>query len=89
MTNQELFRVIREETYIPKEVTDILLELDVTASVTSQASLDELLNTLYQRLEDEDIDIEVIGDKVTQAEFKDWVYENYDEYSADMFFEDI
>lgn len=89
MTNQELFRIVREETYIPKEVTDILLELDVTASVTSQASLDELLSTLYQRLEDEDIDIEVIGDKVTQAEFKDWVYENYDEYSADMFFEDI
>ncbi|MCR5054897.1 MAG: hypothetical protein K6A69_08650 [Lachnospiraceae bacterium] len=89
MTNQELFRIVREETYIPKEVTDILLELDVTTSVTSQASLDELLNTLYQRLEDEDIDIEVIGDKVTQAEFKDWVYENYDEYSADMFFEDI
>ena len=88
MTNQELFRVISEENVISKEVIDIILELDSTASVTTQASLEELLSTLYHRLEEEDISIDDIGDHVTQEEFKSWVEDNFDDYSVKLFEED-
>lgn len=88
MTNNELFKTVETSKEITKEVTDILLELDTTASVTTQASLNELLTTLYERLDDEDINIEVIGDKVTKEQFKNWVEENFDDYSTDMFEED-
>ena len=88
MTNQELFRIMEEEDFISKEVIDILLELDSTASVTTQASLEELLGTLYHRLEEEDISIEDIGDHVTQEEFRDWVEDNFDDYSVKLFEEE-
>ena len=88
MTNQELFRVISEENVITKEVIDILLELDSTASVTTQASLEELLSILYHRLEEEDISIDDIGDHVTCEEFKAWVEDNFDDYSVKLFEED-
>ena len=103
MTNQELFRIVSEENVISKEVIDILLELDSTASVTTQASLEELLSALYNRLDEEDISIDDIdamsrkipqisdldiGDHVTKEEFKAWVDDNFDDYSAKIFDEE-
>lgn len=88
MTNQELFRIVSEENVISKEVIDILLELDSTASVTTQASLEELLSALYNRLDEEDISIDDIGDHVTKEEFKAWIDDNFDDYSAKLFDEE-
>lgn len=88
MTNHELFETVEKSNVISKEVTDILLELDTTASVTTQASLEELLSTLYKRLSDEDISIEVIGDHVTKEQFVSWVDDNYDDYSRKLFEEE-
>ena len=85
MTNQELFRIVSEETEITRDVVDTLLELDSTASVTTQASLEELLKTLYDRLDEEDICIEDIGDSITKEEFKAWVEDNFDDYSVKLF----
>ena len=85
MTNQELFRIVSEETEITRDVVDTLLELDSTASVTTQASLEELLKTLYDRLDEEDICIEDIGDSITKEEFKTWVEDNFDDYSVKLF----
>lgn len=88
MTNNELFSVIETSDFISKEVTDILLELDVTESVTTQASLEELLTKLYHRLSSESVEIEVIGKDVTQEQFSAWVDENLDSYSQKLFHED-
>ena len=89
MTNNELFHVIETSDFISKEVTDILLELDVTASVTTQASLEELLEKLYHRLETESIEIEIIGKEVSQERFAEWVDDNFDSYSQKLFHEDM
>ncbi len=89
MTNQELFRIVSEENVISREVVDILLELDSTASVTTQASLEELLKILYDRLEEEDISIDDIGDHVTKEEFQAWVEDNFDDYSVKLFDEEV
>ena len=89
MTNNELFSTIETSDFISKEVTDILLELDVTNSVTTQASLDELLTKLYHRLADENIEIEILGKNVSQEDFAKWVDENFDAYSQKLFREDM
>ncbi len=89
MTNNELFSTIETSDLISKEVTDILLELDVTNSVTTQASLEELLKKLYHRLADENIEIEIIGKNVSQEDFAKWVDENFDAYSQKLFHEDM
>ena len=89
MTNQKLFETMEKSTEIKKEVTDILLELDGTASVTTQASLEELVGTLYRRLKDEEITIEALGGPATQEQFKAWIEENFDDYSVKLFEQDL
>ena len=74
---------------ITKDVLDVFKEFDVTSSVTTQASLNNLLVDLYKRLPKEDITIEGIGERVTPDEFRRWVDENLDEYSRNMFFDSI
>ena len=89
MTNQELYETVEKSTTITTEVTDIFLELDSTASMATQASLDELLETLYRRLKEEKIVIEAIGEEpATQEQLKAWVEDNFDDYSIKLFEED-
>ena len=89
MTNQELYETVEKSTTITTEVTDIFLELDSTASMATQASLDELLETLYKRLKEEKIVIEAIGEEpATQEQLKAWVEDNFDDYSIKLFEED-
>lgn len=87
MTNEELYRVADEENRITKEVTDILTELDTTASSTTQAELNELLIAIYRRLDQEEIVIDVIDEAapVSKEQFAKWVKDSFDSYSADMF----
>ena len=89
MTNQELYETVEKSTTITTEVTDIFLELDSTASMATQASLDELLETLYRRLKEEKIVIEAIGEEpATQEQLKAWVEDNFDDYSIKLFEEE-
>lgn len=87
MTNEELYRVADEEKKITKEVTDILMELDTTASGTTQAELNELLIAIYRRIDKEEITVDVIDQvhPVTKEQFAQWVRNSFDSYSADMF----
>ena len=87
-TMKELYEEL-EKTTISKDALEIFKELDGTTSVTTQASLNNMLLDLYKRLSKEDITIETIGERVTKDEFKRWVDENLDTYSRDMFFNAI
>ena len=91
MTNEELYRVADEEKKITKEVTDILSELDTTASSTTQAELNELLIAIYRRIDREGIIVDVIDEvhPVSKEQFAQWVKDNFDSYSADMFGESV
>lgn len=87
MTNEELYKAVEGEKKITREVTDILSELDVTASITTQAELNKLLVALYNRLDQEEITIEELDpvNPATKEQFVSWVKEHFDSYSADMF----
>lgn len=91
MTNEELYRAADEEKKITKEVTDILTELDTTASGTTQAELNELLIAIYRRIDKEDIIVDVIDEAhpVSKEQFAQWVKSSFDSYSADMFEESV
>ena len=84
----ELYKELESNT-ISKEVLDIFKELDTTASLTTQASLNEMLVGLYNRIKKEDISIDTIGDRVTPDEVRRWIKENITEYSKELFFESI
>lgn len=91
MTNTELYQAVEEGKTITKEITDIMLELDTTASVTTQAELNKLLTGLYGRLAEEEIIIEAIDAEkpATQDQLAAWVETTIDPYSAKMFKESI
>ena len=88
-TPTELYGVLDNSTRFEKSVTDVLLELDNTTSVTTQASLNEMLVGIYRRLENQNIIIDVIGDSVSPIDFKNWVNENFDDYTVKLFNEEV
>ena len=87
MTNEELYKMANSGKRITKECTDIFLELDRTASVATQAELNELLTGIYSRIDKEKIVVEVIDEQnpVNKEQFAVWVNDNFDAYSAKMF----
>ena len=90
ITNEKLYHAVEREAVITKEMTDIFLELDVTASVTTQAELNNLLIKLYQRLKEQDIVVELFGDGPCEPQvLKNWVCENMDNYTVGLFLEGI
>ena len=91
MTNEELYKMANEGGRITKECTDIMRELDSTASVATQAELNELLTGVYERLAEEAVIVEEIDSEnaVSKEQFAAWVKENFDSYSAKMFGESV
>ena len=91
MTNSELYNIVDNETIIPKSVTDTFIEMDTTSSMTTQAELNKLLVTLYNRLLTETIMIEDIDETkfTTRNKFKHWIDNNINTYSRDLFYESI
>ena len=90
MDVKELNDIVEHSDVIKKEVTDIFLEMDTTDSMATQVSLNNLLLTLYDRLEDERIMIEAIGSpSTTQEQFEGWIENNLDDYSTRLFAEAI
>lgn len=86
LTNQELYQAVDRAAVITEEMTDIFRELDGTGSTTTQASLNEMLITLYNRLSEEDVVIERFGDDpCTQAEFAAWIEDDFDDYTKGLF----
>lgn len=86
----EIFNQIEKSEVISKELTDVLLELDVTKSVVTQASLNDMLEALYKRIEAEgSMEFEGIEPKMSCAKFIDWLDKNFTRYSYKLFMETI
>ena len=84
-TYNELYKFLAESNEIKQDVIDILFELDGTGSMVTQASLNDILKDLYNRLETDSISIEGIGYNVSQESFAAWVDDNFDDYTANLF----
>lgn len=86
LTNQELYQAVDRDAVITEEMTDIFKELDSTVSTTTQASLNEMLVILYNRLSEEEIVIERFGDEpCTQEDFAAWIEDEFDDYTKGLF----
>ncbi|MBQ7677930.1 MAG: hypothetical protein IJT32_06825 [Lachnospiraceae bacterium] len=84
-TYNELYKFAEESNDIDDNALSILHELDETRSVVTQASLNEILLILYRRLSKVKLRIAEIGDNVTKEQFKAWVEEKFDSYTANLF----
>lgn len=89
---QELREAIEKENVIRLGVQKVLLELDTTPSVTTQASLNDMLVELYERVKaskDMKIETEAGENLINAGEFIAWVRDNFTEYSYEMFLDTI
>lgn len=90
LSTNELYNVLQNETNISTEVSDILFELDSTGSVTTQASLNNMLVMLYRRIETETIIFKSISEQpLTTDSFIAWVEKNFDTYSVNLFKQEL
>lgn len=92
LTVQELRDVISNGTVISKDVLKILLELDTTPSVTTQASLNDMVVELYQRVKatgDISFELENETKKLNAGEFIAWIRDNFTDHSYEMFLDTI
>lgn len=91
MNISDVFKSIKENKVISKEITGIFLELDVMNSVATQASLNDMLVDLRKRIETEDIVVEQISgeNKTTVEEFDSWIDSNFTVYSSRLYKETI
>lgn len=88
MTIGGLYEAIEHFKRIDDSVTSVLLELDVMASTTTQAALNDLVVELGNRVKNEaDIVIDAIDSEkpATFEEYNTWVEDNFTEYSAKMY----
>ena len=85
-TVEELYNGIEKDTIISKEITDTLLELDVLPSIGTQASLNDMLEIIYNRIKSgEQLKFECTNQYMNKESFIDWVQREFTEYSANMF----
>lgn len=87
----DVFKSIKDDKIISKEITEIFLELDVMNSVTTQASLNDMLVDLRKRIKTEDIVVEQISgeNKTTVEEFDSWIDDNFTVYSSRLYKETV
>ena len=88
-TYNELYKFVKESDNFGKDVLDILFELDETGSIVTQASLNDILVSIYNRLDKCKIRIEGLGEKVSKSEFAQWVEDKFDTYTANLFKDSI
>ena len=84
-TYNELYKFMDESNDIGEDALAILEELDGTGSVVTQASLNEILVGLYNRLDKDNIRIVGVGEHVTKEQFAAWVESVFDPYTAGLF----
>ena len=84
-TVKDIYNHIEKAEIISKELTDILLEMDTTNSRVTQASLNDILVSLYNRIKvDKEVTFECTNNKLDCRAFIDWVDNNFTVYSANM-----
>lgn len=89
---EELNKVLENSEVICLDATDMLLDLDVLPSTTSQAALNHMLVDLGNRLKSgANVIIETISkDKNTTFEmYQKWLHDEFTAYSYDMFMKTI
>jgi hypothetical protein len=89
MDFNKMYEIIKNNKVIPKELTDALLEYDVLNSVATQAALNKVLLEIRAKLETElDSSVEILskdGLATTAEEFDNWIYNEFTNYSYDMY----
>ena len=84
-TTKDIYNHIENAEMISKELTNILLELDTTNSRVTQASLNDILVSLYSRIKaDKEVAFECTNSKLNCKSFIDWIDNNFTIYSANM-----
>ena len=90
MTNQQLYEAVENDSEISREVVEVLLEMDATASVATQTEVNNLLVKIFKRMQDEGITVETPdGVLKGSVKFKEYVNEKMDNYTVDRFNEEI
>lgn len=92
LTVQELRDAIANGEIIKNDVLKVLLELDTTPSVTTQASLNDMVVELYQRVKatgDIYFEFENEMKKLNAGEFIAWIRDNFTDHSYEMFLDTI
>lgn len=84
MDFRELYRIMDEEENITDDVVNILKELDVLPSVTTQASLNKMLVAVHDRLLNGE-KVVISGKTMTVNDFNMWVHNTFEAYSANMY----
>ncbi len=88
-TYNELYKFMEESNDIGDDALAILHELDGTGSVVTQASLNEILVGVYERLDKAPVKIAGLGENVSKEQFAAWVADNFDTYTANLFKDSI
>lgn len=84
-TVKDIYNHIEKAEVISKELTNILLEMDITNSRVTQASLNDIFVSLYNRIKvDKEVAFECTNNKLDCKAFIDWIDNNFTVYSANM-----
>lgn len=87
MDQKELVNALEKNELFTEEIKTILLELDTTSSMSTQAYLNELLLIVRERLlKNERIVDETTKQELTLTSFNDWIRSEFTKYSSDMYF---
>ena len=89
-TVKEIYNHIEKAEVISKELTDILLELDTTNSRVTQASLNDMLIALHNRInKDGSVKFELLDTDVDVESFIHWIESEFTLYSTNLVKETI
>lgn len=90
MDQKALLHTLEKDEIFTNEVKAILLELDTTSSMTTQAYLNELLLIVRGRLlQNEHILDETTKQPLTLTSFENWIRKDFTSYSSNMYFNSI
>lgn len=86
LSPDELFSLVDTSSILTNTMMNILIELDTTNSITTQAELNTMLVKLYTRIkEGEHIRNEKSGEIMTEHDFISWINNEFTAYSANLF----
>lgn len=90
LTSSNIYSFIDKTDTITNEIVGIFKEMDELPSVTTQASLNNMLVTLSKRIKNnEDLVLESTGEKLDKCSFDEWVQNTFGEYSAKMYMNSV
>lgn len=90
MDQKELIHALEHNEIFTNEVKSILLELDTTSSMSTQAYLNDLLLIIRNRLlKNEHIVDESTSEALNLTSYDAWIRKEFTSYSSNMYFESI